>query len=46
MKYRRYLRFFFVAVYLYYEDPRGHIPKAVWSWAAKVCRKIELKKLK
>jgi hypothetical protein len=34
------LYFFFVAVFIYYEDPRGNIPKAVWIWAAKVCKDI------
>jgi hypothetical protein len=32
------LSFFLVAIFIYCEDPRGNIPKAVWSWAAKVCR--------
>jgi hypothetical protein len=31
---------FFLAYVLYSEDPRGNFPKAVWHWAAKVCRKF------
>ncbi len=37
-------KYFFVAVFLYYEDPRGNIPKAVWSWAAKVCKTFYIKR--
>jgi hypothetical protein len=37
IEYRRF-EFFLVAIFIYCEDPRGNIPKAVWSWAAKVCR--------
>ena len=25
-----------LAVFIYQEDPRGKLPKAIWSWAAKV----------
>ena len=32
--------FFCLAVFTYHEDPRGKLPKAIWSWAAKVCRNI------
>lgn len=27
---------FLLAFFIYHEDPRSKIPKAVWTWAAKV----------
>lgn len=31
----------FLAIFIYLEDPRGNIPKPIWSWAAKVHFQID-----